>query len=180
MSRRASWIAIEPTPPAPPTIRMARGRALTGRLISSRSNRVSHAVSGRERQGGRLREAEGLRLARRPGRSSTRWNSALVPGRAMAPRVEHLVARLEQGHVLACPSDDAGGIKAQHLPATGAPLEPACAPWCRPGSGHRLDLDEQVARPRLGAGQVDIDEGGILVDGQGLLGIRRRAWLVSW
>ncbi|MDQ1231002.1 hypothetical protein QE379_002428 [Sphingomonas sp. SORGH_AS 879] len=41
---RAIWIAAEPTPPAPPMIRMARAPPAGWLSTFNRSNRVSHAV----------------------------------------------------------------------------------------------------------------------------------------
>ncbi len=44
VSCRASWVAMEPTPPAPPTISSAGAAPGTGLRRSSRSNRASQAV----------------------------------------------------------------------------------------------------------------------------------------
>ena len=44
VSVRTSWVAIEPTPPAPPMMRTAGAAPATGLRISMRSNKASHAV----------------------------------------------------------------------------------------------------------------------------------------
>ena len=44
VSALASWMAMEPTPPAPPMIRIAFAAPGTVFFTSSRSNSVSHAV----------------------------------------------------------------------------------------------------------------------------------------
>ena len=82
--RLANWMAIEPTPPAPPTMRMALAAPDTGRRMSSRSNIASQAVS--EDSGSAAAAAKSSDFGFRPTiRSSTRWNSELVPDRLMVP-----------------------------------------------------------------------------------------------
>lgn len=44
VNRRASWMAMKPTPPAPPTISTAGAAPGTGLRTSSRSNSISQAV----------------------------------------------------------------------------------------------------------------------------------------
>ena len=56
----------------------------TGRSTSRRSNSISHAVI--EVSGSAAASAQSIVAGLRPTmRSSTRWNSALVPGRLIAP-----------------------------------------------------------------------------------------------
>ena len=84
VSARASWIAIDPTPPAPPMMSTAEAAPCTGLRMSMRSNSASQAViavSGSAAACAKLTE-RGLWPTMR---SSTRWNCALVPGRAMLP-----------------------------------------------------------------------------------------------
>jgi len=81
VSARASWVIIEPTPPAAASASSVP--ALSG-VSRKRSNSVSHAVivvSGRAAAAANV-SVRGLCPAMR---SSTAWNCALVPGRAMEP-----------------------------------------------------------------------------------------------
>ena len=84
VSLRASWIRIEPTPPAPPTI--SREPALAGLpgCTPKRSKSSSHAVivvNGSAAACAKFR----LRGFVPTMRSSTRCSSAFVPGRAIEP-----------------------------------------------------------------------------------------------
>ena len=81
---RASWMAIEPTPPAPPTTNSERFSPPSPRLTPMRSNSSSQAVmvvSGRA-----AACAKPTDLGLRPTmRSSTNWKVELLPGRLMLP-----------------------------------------------------------------------------------------------
>src|ERR1044071_5542632 len=81
---RASWMPIEPTPPAPPMMSIVFPASLPLRSIFMRSKKASHAViavSGMAAAG-----AKGRRFGLRPTmRSSTRWNSLFAPGRVTSP-----------------------------------------------------------------------------------------------
>ncbi|SPK02063.1 protein of unknown function (plasmid) [Methylorubrum extorquens DM4] len=84
VSRRASWVAMEPTPPAPPTISRALLAPGTSRRRSSRSNRASQAVMAVS--GIAAASAKDSEAGMRPTiRSSTQCSSALVPGRPRSP-----------------------------------------------------------------------------------------------
>ena len=86
VSARASWIAIEPTPPAPPMMRMDsppwRGRAVDVEPVEQ------HLPGGdrRQRQRGGLGVAQSVAGLRPTMRSSTRWNSAVGAGPGDASR----------------------------------------------------------------------------------------------
>ena len=91
VSCRANWMAIEPTPPAPPTIRIARVAPGTGLATSSRSNIASQAVI----------EVSGRAAA---GKSSERGfvDEMIFRVRALsadAAGVEHFVAWLEESRL---------------------------------------------------------------------------------
>src|ERR1700683_3705658 len=90
VSRRASWIRIDPTPPAPPTISSVRGSRLLPGTGPRRSNSRSHAVI----------EQVNLRVG------------ALALDRA---GIENLVARLEQADLPSDGIDHARGVIAQNL-----------------------------------------------------------------
>ena len=83
-ARRANWIAIEPTPPAPPRISKLWPASAPSGSSPSRSNSASQAVSPVR---GRAAASAALRLAGRWPQiaSSTSTRSALQPGRLMSP-----------------------------------------------------------------------------------------------
>jgi len=82
--RLASWMAIEPTPPAPPMISTLLPPSAPVFETPSRSNSASHAVSVVSGSAAALGEAEVARLAATM-RSSTRCSSLLPPGRVRLP-----------------------------------------------------------------------------------------------
>ncbi len=84
VSRRASWISIEPTPPAPPMISSARGSGTLPGNTARRSNKISQAVMLVSGKAAACANDSVLGLAPTM-RSSTRWNSELVPGRPIEP-----------------------------------------------------------------------------------------------
>ena len=84
VSWRASWMAIEPTPPAPPITTSALAAPGTSLRTSRRSNSASQAVidvSGRAAASAQSRLC-GLAATIR---SSTRWSCEFAPARAMLP-----------------------------------------------------------------------------------------------
>ena len=81
---RAIWMAIDPTPPAPPMMRIAGAAPGTGFATSRRSNIASQAVNAVS--GSAAASAQSSDAGLRPTiRASTRWNCALVPGRVIDP-----------------------------------------------------------------------------------------------
>jgi hypothetical protein len=84
VSRRASWIRIEPTPPAPPVIKSVRGSTLLPGRAPRRSSSNSQAMI--EVSGKAAACANDSNFGFLPTmRSSTRWNSELVPWRRIEP-----------------------------------------------------------------------------------------------
>ena len=83
-ARRASWIAIEPTPPAPPMISSdlpASRPSASRRMRSNISSQAVMLVSGSAAASAKSSDA-GLRPTMR---SSTSWYWALLPLRVMSP-----------------------------------------------------------------------------------------------
>ena len=145
-------MAIEPTPPAPPRIRIARAAPGTGFATSSRSNIASQAVidgQGQSRSGG---EIERARLAP----DDPLVDQMKLHVRALAADaagVEHFVARLEQLRLAPGLHHHAGGVVADDLDRVRVGGR-ARAPAARHFVVDRIDrdrahLNEKVATFRL-------------------------------
>ena len=132
VSWRASWIAIEPTPPAPPTISSRFGAPGTGWRMASRSNSISQAVTAVS--GSAAASIQSSLAGLRPTmRSSTRWNSALAPGARDRAGVEHRVARLERPRLGSDRDHRSGDVPAEHFPAARPRPGRGGALLCQPG-----------------------------------------------
>ena len=87
----ASWMPIEPTPPAPPMMRIVFPASLPPRSIFMRSKNASQAVIAVSGMAAAC--AKSRRLGFLPTmRSSTRWNSLFAAGARDVAGVVHLVA----------------------------------------------------------------------------------------
>ena len=80
----ASWMPIDPTPPAPPTISTDLPSSAPSGETPRRSNSASHAVM--VVSGSAAAQVKSSDFGFAPTiRSSTRWNSLFAPGRVMLP-----------------------------------------------------------------------------------------------
>ena len=102
-------------------------------------------------------------------RSSTSWNSLLLPGRLMAPAYQTLSPDLEQGDVGADGRDDAGRIPAQHFRLAVFRRAVLAHLGVDGVDGNGLDGDEQVAPRGDGHGQLDVEQGVGIRDGQAVV-----------
>ena len=108
----ASWMPIEPTPPAPPMMRIDLPASLPPRSIFMRSKNASQAVIAVSGMAAACAKSRRLRLSP---------DDALVDEMELAVRagardvagVVHLVARLEQRHFGTDGFDGAGGVPAE-------------------------------------------------------------------
>jgi len=155
VSARTSWTVIEPTPPAPPMMRMALAAPGTGVRISSRSNSISQAVIAVSRQGCGLGICKRFRLApddpprRRDG--IRYWCPAAAASRrrkTASPRLKgrHLVADLGRPRPTA----------SQPTPSTGRRSRHAFADLCVDRIGPRWPARGQQI-PSLGGRPVELD-----------------------
>ena len=146
----ASWIAIDPTPPAAPISSTVLPRSAPEREMPSRSNKPFPRGQRGERQRGRGGEAQLARLV---------TDDALVDdvvfavrtGLVDAARVVDLVARLEQLHARADFADDAGRIPAENPRQLRVRIGPGADLVVHGIDGDRFDLDQQLASPTVPA-----------------------------
>ena len=176
VSRRASCTAIDPTPPAPPTIEEDRRRAGTGRRISSRSNSISQAVIAVSGSAAASAQSADCRLAaRRSARrrgGTPRWSPAGRPTRHRRPH------------------RPAGRASPPGRPRSTTPAASKPSTFQPPGSGSarrrtlvstgfdrdRPHPDQEVAPGRLGHRQLDVDERLRIVGAEANADSRPRAW----
>ena len=168
VSALASWMAMEPTPPAPPMMRIAFAAPGTARFTSSRSNSISQAVMAVSGSAAASALDSDVRL----GSDDALVDQVILRIGALPVEragVEHRVARLEQLGIRSRRLDDACGVPAQHPPLAGRRLGPHAHLGVDRVHRYGLHLHKQVATGWRRLGQLDVDQRPVIGDRKRLL-----------